>query len=166
MFHFLFFSLVLPTLSSAPSRGGGQGSLATHAVVQDCVLFYFLIFFCSLCCAFSARYFLPPRGTVGSATPPFGATLLETQGGWTSTPETRSPALLRILLAQASRPPLSSASLSLSRVLPDMRLCPVHLCACPELCLTSDRLCPLLPPACQELCLGMRIRSRLPPDNQ
>ena len=38
-----FFFFVLPTPSSAPSRGGGQGNLATHTVVQDC-MFCLLIF--------------------------------------------------------------------------------------------------------------------------
>ena len=32
-----FFFVVLPTPSSAPSRGGGQGNLATHTVPQDCM---------------------------------------------------------------------------------------------------------------------------------
>ena len=32
-----FFFVVLPTPSSAPSRGGGQGNLATHTVAQGCM---------------------------------------------------------------------------------------------------------------------------------
>ena len=59
-------SFVLPTPSSAPSRGGGQGNLATHTVAQDCVSFCFIFFvihviFSSLCNAFSARHFTPSR---------------------------------------------------------------------------------------------------------
>ena len=33
------FFFVLPTLSSASSRGGGEDNLATHTVEQDCVSF-------------------------------------------------------------------------------------------------------------------------------
>ena len=56
------FFFVLPTPPSAPSRGVGQGNLATHAVAQDCVLFCFIFFVMhvilfSLCFAFSARRF-------------------------------------------------------------------------------------------------------------
>ena len=75
------FCIVLPTPSSAPSRGGGQGNLATHTVAQDCmlcllffamhvILFVMHVILYSLCYAFSARHF-PPRGTVGCATFPF-----------------------------------------------------------------------------------------------
>ena len=39
---FFFLCVVLPTPSSAPSRGGGQGNLATHRA-QDC-MFGFLFF--------------------------------------------------------------------------------------------------------------------------
>ena len=58
-------SFVLPTPSSVPSRGGGQGNLATHTVAQDCVLFCLFyvmhVILSSLCYAFSARHFPPSR---------------------------------------------------------------------------------------------------------
>ena len=36
------FFFVLPTPPSAPSRGGGQGNLATRTVAQDCVFLFYL----------------------------------------------------------------------------------------------------------------------------
>ena len=60
-------AVVLPTPSSAPSRGGGQSNLPTLTVAQeDCGLFCFIlfvihVFLSSLCYSFSARHFLPSR---------------------------------------------------------------------------------------------------------
>ena len=86
-----------------------------------------------------------------------GATLLEAQEGWTSTSETRSPTLLRILPAQGLAPHFASTSIcsAFCQHKPQDRLCPLHLWACPE----CDRLCILLLSACSEFCLGIRVGS-------
>ena len=66
-----FVCVVLPTPSSAPSRGGGQGNLATHSGTGLYVLSSFL---CDARCfvfSFDMRSRLgtpPSRGTVGCAT--------------------------------------------------------------------------------------------------
>ena len=69
------FFFVLPTPSSASSRGGGQGNLATHTVAQDCALFcFFSLLSLLICLLFVIRFQLgtsPSRGTVGCATLPF-----------------------------------------------------------------------------------------------
>ena len=79
-----------------------------------------------------------------------GATVLETQQGWTSTPETRSQVLPGILSAQGHAPHFCQHK-------PQGRLCPLHIWAFPELCLTINRPCPQLLSVCQEFCLRMRI---------
>ena len=69
-------SLLRPadTLRSAPSRGGGQGNLATRTVAQDCVLFCFIFFVMHVTLFSVVRFQLgtsPPPGTAGCATFPF-----------------------------------------------------------------------------------------------
>ena len=71
----LLWRRLADTPSPAPSRGGVQGNLASHTVLQWhrtlCVIFYYFYFLVLvLLCVFSLV--LPPhRGTVGSVTFPF-----------------------------------------------------------------------------------------------
>ena len=60
-FHFF---LVLPTHYSADSRGAAR--VMWLLIQWHRTVLYYLFYFCSLCYAFSARYFPPPRGAVGS----------------------------------------------------------------------------------------------------
>ena len=48
---------------------------------------------------------------------------------------------------------------------PQYHLCPLHLSACPELCLTCNRIQPLVLPASPEFWLGVRTGIKTP-DNQ
>ena len=95
-----------------------------------------------------------------------GATVLQTQDDWTSTPETRSQACLLCNLPaqdlashfyQLHAPQFASTSLRSAFSSTSLKTASVPCTSrlCPELSTACNRLCPLLLSVCPQFCLGM-----------